>query len=182
MSRKYKFRDARGVYFITFTVVAWVDVFTRNLYRDILISSFEFCTANKGLRIHAYVIMTNHVHMIISCENTHPSDVMRDMKKHTSTQLIKAIAGNPRESRKKWMLAVFNCAGEKKSNNVTYQFWQHDNHPIELFSERVFKQKLAYIHNNPVCAGIVRKAQDYVYSSAGAYAGTPGILEISMLD
>lgn len=120
--------------------------------------------------------------MIISSDNAQPSDVMRDMKRYTSVRLINAIAGNPHESRKEWMLALFKQAGEKNSNNVSNQFWQQNNHPIELLSEPIFNQKLAYIHNNPVCAGIVREAEDYLYSSAGSYAGIPGMLEISMMD
>lgn len=68
MSRKYKFRNPDGIYFVTYSVVRWIDVFTRNIYRNILLDSFIYCQRKKGLKIHAYVIMTNHVHIIISAE------------------------------------------------------------------------------------------------------------------
>lgn len=182
MSRKYKFKNPEGFYFITFTVVGWVDVFTRDIYRDILINSFKFCTLTKGLVIHAYVIMTNHVHMIISSNKIKPEHIMRDMKKFTSVELIKAIRSNPGESRKEWMLDVFSKAGDKNCNNVNYQFWQQNNHPMELFSEAFFEQKLSYIHKNPVKAGFVRRAEDYPYSSAGDYTGKPGPVKVTLVD
>ena len=62
------------------------------------------------------------------------------------------------------------------SNTTDYQFWRHDNHPIELWSNKVIQQKIDYIHNNPVKAGIVFRPEDYKYSSACDYAGIEGLL------
>ncbi len=89
MSRKYKFYNPDGVYFVTFSVVRWIDLFTRNLYRDILLDSFRYCQNEKGLVIHAYVIMSNHVHMIIASNgNNRLENIMRDLKKFTSFKLF----------------------------------------------------------------------------------------------
>jgi putative transposase len=100
MSTKYKFRDPDGCYFVTFAVVDWVDLFTRNVYKDILLESWRYCQLQKGLLIHAYVIMTNHVHMIISKNSdTLLEDIMRDMKKFTFSKLLEAIKKEP-ESRR----------------------------------------------------------------------------------
>ena len=63
MSRKYKFHNPEGVYFVSFAVQSWVDVFTRNVYKDILIENLIYCQNNKGLEIFAWSIMTNHVHL-----------------------------------------------------------------------------------------------------------------------
>lgn len=110
MSNKYKFHNPDGVYFVTHTVVEWVDVFTRNIYKDILIDSWKHCQQHKGLLIHAYVIMTNHVHMIIS-RNSEVllESIMRDMKKFTSSMILEAIKKEP-ESRRNWMLDISHLA------------------------------------------------------------------------
>jgi putative transposase len=165
----YKIRNKQGIYFITFAVVHWVDVFTRKAYCDIVTESIQYCQAQKGLIVHAWCIMSNHLHLIISTAQNNTSDVLRDFKKFTSKQVIKAIENNVQESRREWMLAIFKKAGEGNSRNSNYQFWQQDNHPIELFSEDFAAQKLNYLHNNPVTAGIVYKAEEYVYSSAMDY-------------
>ncbi len=171
MSRKYKFKDDSKLYFVSFATVYWIDVFSRKVYRDILLDSLAFCQQNKGMELYAYCIMTNHVHLIIGSEKTPLSGLMRDLKKFTSTAILKAIAENPEESRKEWMLWMFERAGKKNSNNTKYQFWQQDNHPIQLMTDAMVKQKLAYLHNNPVEAGIVLSAEEYLYSSAKNYCG-----------
>jgi putative transposase len=185
MSRLLKIKDPHGVYFITCTVVDWVDVFTRPEYKQIIIESLRFCQQNKGLYIHAYVIMTNHLHLIVSRKNDAPplSDIVRDFKKFTAQQLLKAIQV-PIESRRDWMLALFKRAGTKNANNQTYQFWIQDNHPVELFSLKFIIQKLNYIHDNPVSAGIVEAPHLYLYSSAEAYLAQHkhALLDIDILD
>ncbi len=170
MSTKYKFRNPDGVYFVTFAVVEWVDVFTRKEYRDILIENLKYCQTNKGLEIFAWCIMSNHVHLIIRAkEGLVLQDILIDFKKFTSKRIFEAIASNPGESRKEWMVEIFREHGRKNSNNTTIQFWRQDNRPIEVFSQDVIAQKLKYLHNNPVEAGIVGKEEDYLYSSARDY-------------
>ena len=101
MSNNYKFDDPDGCYFITYSVVAWVDVFTRNEYKQILLDSWKHCQKAKGLQIHAWVIMTNHIHMIVSRKGEIPlEDIMRDMKKYTASKIITAIMCNEKESRR----------------------------------------------------------------------------------
>ena len=79
------------------------------------------------------------------------------------------------------MIWIFKSRGEKNSNNKSYQFWQQDNHPIELVDSEMFKQKLEYIHNNPVKAEFVEKPENYKYSSAVNYAGEKGVIDIELL-
>ena len=175
MSRKYKFHNPDGVYFITFAVQGWVDVFTRNEYKNILVDNLAWCQKNKGLELFAWCIMTNHVHLIAKAEGEHSlSDILRDFKKFTSKAVLKAIAESQRESRKEWMLKQF----ETEEGN---RFWRADNKPVELWSNSVIAQKLNYIHQNPVEAGLVFRAEDYVYSSAVDYAGGNGLLDIFVL-
>ncbi|MFV0392239.1 MAG: transposase [Paludibacteraceae bacterium] len=101
MSRNYKFKNPEGVYFVSFAVVDWIDVFTRNEYKDSIIESLNFCQKHKGLEIFTWCIMTNHVHLIIRAKENHVlQDIMPDFKKFTSKKIVTAIKANPQESRK----------------------------------------------------------------------------------
>ena len=178
MSRNYKFHNPEGLYFVSFAVVEWLDVFTRNEYKDILLQSLSFCQKEKGMEIIAWCIMTNHVHLVFrSIRNQHPAFLLGDFKRFTSKAIVKAIQENPRESRKEFLLEQFKKAAEKSSNVNEHQFWRHDNKPIELWSNAVIWEKIKYIHNNPVEAGLVYKAHNYVYSSAVDYADKKGLLD-----
>jgi REP element-mobilizing transposase RayT len=178
----YKIRNQEGIYFITFAVVEWIDVFSRKEYRDIVINSLIFCQEKKGLKIYAWVIMTNHVHFIFSVkEGNKLSEVLRDFKKFTSVKILEAIQKNYSESRKEWMLEIFKKEGNKNKRNTVYQFWRQDNHPIELIDNNMIDQRLNYIHNNPVEAGIVENDFQYIYSSAKSYCGEVGLIKIENL-
>jgi putative transposase len=181
MSNKYKFNDNTNLYFVSFAVVYWIDLFIRNEYHGILLDSHKYCQRHKGLDIYAWCIMTSHVHLIIGSETNKLQDIMRDFKAYTSHALRKCIEVNERESRKEWMLWMMKRAGMKNSNNKDWQLWQQDSHPIQLFNAEITKQKLDYLHNNPVVAGFVNKAEEYVYSSAADYYGKCGLLDIRLL-
>jgi len=182
MSIKYKFHDQDKLYFITFSVVCWIDLFTRNEYRQIMLNSWQHCRTNKGLDIYAYCIMTNHIHMIVGTHDHQLEDIVRDMKRHTSQQLRAAIENNLQESRRQWILSLMKQAGRVNGNNTGFQLWQQDNHPIELSTHRILHQKLDYIHDNPVKAGFVEKPEDYLYSSAKNYYDLPALFEVTLVD
>jgi len=181
MSRNYKIQNPEGIYFLSFATVGWIDVFTRPLYKDLFIDSLRYCQQHKGLILHAWCIMSNHVHLIVSAPEKKLSDIIRDLKKFTSKKITEEIALNPEESRKEWMLAIFRNAGNYNRNNEIYQFWQQNNMPIEIYSNEVIKQKLDYVHQNPVVAGFVTEAIYYPYSSAYDYGGGNGLLELALL-
>jgi len=177
MSRNYKFHNPTGLYFVSFAVINWLDVFTRNEYKDIVLETLDFCMKNKGMNIYAWCIMTSHVHLVFSVsEPSKPEIVLGDFKRFTSRKLTDAIQSNPKESRKEWLMEQFRKAGSITSNTSKFQFWQHDNKPIELWSNAVIKQKINYIHNNPVEEGYVILAHEFLYSSAKDYAGEQGLL------
>ena len=181
MSRKYKFHNQEKPYFVSFATVNWIDVFTRRIYKDILIDSINYCIENKGLIVYGWCIMTNHLHLIIGTKNNPMQDILRDLKGFTSKTILKAIEENPQESRKEWMLWMFKRAGLKNSNNKNYQFWQQNNQPIELETNEMFDQKLDYIHKNPVEEGYVEKEEHYIYSSAIDYLGEKGFIEMEIV-
>jgi putative transposase len=180
MSRKYKFRDQTANYFVSFATVNWIDVFTRRLYKDIIVDSLNFCVENKGLIIYGWVIMSNHIHLIIGTSDLALQDIIRDLKKFTSKEIINAINENQQESRREWMLGMFQKAGEANSNNKHIQFWQQHNHPIVLNNADIFEQKLNYIHENPVRYGFVDSVIEYPYSSARDYAGEKGLVKVEL--
>jgi REP element-mobilizing transposase RayT len=163
-------------YFVSYATVGWIDLFTRNEYKDIVLNSLEYCCQTKGLEVYAWCVMTNHVHLIIGTKGNKLQDIMRDHKRHTSETLRAEILRHPSESRREWMMKIFTEAGKANSNNRGFQLWQQDNHPIELNTATVLYQKLDYLHNNPVKAGYVDFAQDWRYSSARDYAGIKGLL------
>ena len=182
MSRNYKFHNPEGLYFVSFAVVNWIDVFTRVDYKNILVESLDYCQRVKGMEIFAWCIMSNHVHLVFrSSLETRPEKTLGDFKRYTSKRLVEAIKENPRESRKEWMLKQFEEAGWKTSNVNHFQFWRHDNKPIELWSNKAIDGKINYIHDNPVKQQIVTRPTDYIYSSARDYSGEIGLLKITLV-
>ena len=181
MSRKYKFHEKNEAYFVSFATVNWIDVFTRDIYLAIMTESLDHCRKNKGMEIYGYCIMPSHVHLIFRSSLGDPSGLMRDLKGFTSRKLLKTIEDNPQESRREWMLWMFERAGKKNSNVKGKQFWQQNNQPIEIWSLKVFEQKLDYIHNNPVESGFVTDPIEWKYSSARNYGNNDQtVLEIDL--
>ena len=181
MSEGYKIRNQDLPHFVTATVVDWVDVFTRKSYRDCVIDFLDYCIKNKRMVVYGYVIMSNHIHMIMQSSQGQLSDLLRDFKKFTAKNILEKIQSEP-ESRREWMLDRFKLATESHSRNKNYQFWQYGNHPEEIYSNKFMWSKLDYIHLNPVQAGIVKKASEYVYSSASNYLLDVGLIKIEKAD
>lgn len=181
MEGGFVIRDQSLPHFITATVVDWVDLFSRKIYRDEIIKSLKYCIENKGMILYGYVIMSNHIHMVVQSKDGKLSDLIRDFKKHTSKTILEKIQTIP-ESRKEWMLERFRLATESHSRNKNFQFWQYGNHPEEIYTNKFMWSKLDYIHLNPVRAGIVEKASHYMYSSASNYVHDSGLITIEKAD
>ena len=158
MKEGYVIRDQTLPHFITATVVDWIDVFTRQTYRDIVIESLDYCIKNKGMILYGYVIMSNHIHLILQSQEGERSALVRDFKKFTAKSILEKIQTSP-ESRREWMLERFQLATKTHSRNKEYQFWQYGNHAEEIYSNEFMWSKLDYIHLNPVRAGLPIKKQ-----------------------
>lgn len=181
MSRAYRIHDQQALYFITMTVVDWIDLFTRDPNRKIIIQGLEYCRQKKGLNVYAYVIMTNHIHLIVSTDKS-LSAIIRDFKRHTTKMLLVSIQHEV-ESRRDWMMMAFANAGKSADRqDVDHQIWQTGSHAVYLESYKFIAQKLVYIHNNPVRAGFVDDPTAWVYSSQRNYMGMKGMFEIDLLD
>jgi REP element-mobilizing transposase RayT len=129
--------------------------------------------------------MSNHIHLVLQTAQNSTytlSEILRDFKKYTANKMLEAILSET-ESRRDWLLHMFEFHAKFNGNNRNFQVWQQDNHPIALYTEKVIWEKVNYIHNNPVRAGIVYRPEDYIYSSALNYKteGKEGILEIDLL-
>ena len=181
MKEGYVIRDQKLPHFITSTVVDWIDVFTRQTYRDIVIECFNYCIKNKGMILYGYIIISTHIHLIVQSEEGKLSDLIRDFKKFIAKNILDKIQNSP-ESRREWMLERFKLAAQKHKRNKEYQFWQYGNHAEEIYSTEFMWSKLHYIHLNPVRAGLVAKASEYIYSSESNYVNDLGLLEIEKVD
>ncbi len=179
MGFKYKIRSDKP-YFLTHTIVDWVDVFTRRELANVIVDSLNYCVEKKGLEVYAWCLMPSHLHMIGRAAEKSESDlsaIIRDFKKFTS-KTVMDVMGEIGESRREWMMKHFHVGLN------AYQLWQEGMHPIELSKRRFTNQKLDYIHNNPVVAGMVRAPWDYMLSSAMDYAfpNRKGLVKICYIE
>ncbi len=180
MTTGYRIKEQGEVYFLTLQIVGWIDLFSRIDYRNIVIDNLKFCQKHKGLILYAYVIMSNHIHLIVQADNENLSDVLRDFKSYTSKCMLLHIEQGT-ESRREWLLMLFKKSAQMHKRNSKYQVFTHDNHAVHLYSDKFIDQKLAYIHDNPVRAGIVKEPEDYIYSSASNYALEPSLIDVEII-
>ncbi|MEQ8477038.1 transposase [Fulvivirga sp.] len=177
---RYKIQDQQACYFITMTVVYWIDVFSRRDYKDIIVESLNYCIANKGLNLYAWIIMSNHIHIVGKVETElGMSGFLRDFKKFTSKKIVELIQEIP-ESRRDWLLDKFSFEARRTGRAENYKLWKDDNHAIDM-STIDMMNKVDYIHDNPVRAGLVHEPDQYVYSSATDYAGGKGMVNVKVV-
>jgi Transposase and inactivated derivatives len=180
MSTGYKISDQDAPYYLTFQIVKWVDIFTRKVYRDIFIDCLKYCQTNKSLEIYAYVIMSNHVHLLVRSGQGKLSDTVREIKSYTARQILLAIE-KEHESRREWMMNLFGFSAKEHKRDSNNQIWTHENHAEIIYSNEFIDQKKKYIHDNPVRAGIVANPEDYLYSSARNYAGLSSVIDVVLV-
>jgi REP element-mobilizing transposase RayT len=176
MRSRYKIYEPGQIYFITSTIVQWIPLFTRKAYIDILLDSLKFCRSNKGLKIFAYVILDNHLHLLVSGENL--SNIIKDFKRHTAREILNLA----QKEKKLWLLNQFKFYRLKHKTDSDYQVWQEGFHPKLITSEEMLQQKIEYIHDNPVRIGLVEKSEDWLYSSARNYFELEAVLDIDFLE
>ena len=147
--------------YYTATIYQWKHLLLQNSYKDIIIDSLKFLVTDKRIVLNGFVIMSNHIHLVWQVLNKFtPSDVQSSFMKYTSQQMKRMLL---KETPDK--LAEFKV----NKYDRDYQFWKREPLSIELFTPEVFHQKLEYIHNNPVKAGLCKYAEEYYYSSAKFY-------------
>ncbi len=163
----YKITNKVGIkHFITLTTLNWLDIFTKPAYFDILVDGLKHCQKNKGLVIYGYVIMINHLHLLLASryKKYALSNIICDYKKYTARRIFSELDNDNRFYIKNHLINY-----RDKKRNMSFQLWQSDNHPIVIESEKFFNQKLDYIHNNPVKKRYVEAPEDWIYSSTRNY-------------
>jgi putative transposase len=160
--KKYKvYPETTPVCFITSTIVEWLDVFREERYFRLILDSLNFCRENKGLLLLGLVIMPNHIHLMVSCRDGGDlAGIVRDFKRHSSTRIAEMLE----QDKNGLWLHVFRKAGEKQGCRI--KVWKDDYRPVSIVSERWFRQKLNYMHANPVRKGFVLNPEDWKHSSA----------------
>lgn len=180
MGFHFRVYDHSRPYFVTLTVVDSLFIFADERHKKIVLDSLRFCQQKKGLEIFAWCLMSNHLHMIIAATGKDKiPDLIRDFKRFTCRQIIRSINEDPYSPYKKWV-DIFHRAALLHPKSDQYKMWLDGYHPVMLYSENFSRQKLNYIHRNPVKAGMVKCPWDYEYSSARYYAELGGLLEVSI--
>lgn len=147
--------------YFTATIYEWKDLLVNTDCKDIIIDCLRFLVTNKRIELNAFVIMSNHFHVIWQpLFGFTPFDIQASFMKYTAQQLKRSI-----EKSNQALLDSFLVNKEDR----TYQIWKRRPLSIELRTDAVFDQKLNYIHYNPVKAGLCINPEDYYYSSAGFY-------------
>ena len=176
---RYKIDNQEEVYFLTLTIVDWIDIFTRKEYKLIIVDSLNYCVENKGLEIFGWVIMSNHMHMMVRAKNGFIlSHILRDFKKYTSKNIASTII-EIGESRREWLLDKFHFEAKRTGRAKNYKIWRDDNHAILMNKAEWIDTRLNYIHQNPVRQLIVHNPEDYIFSSAIDYADGKGLVTIT---
>lgn len=178
MSEKYKISETDKPYFLTTTVIGWIDLFTRKELKLSIVNALKYSQKNKGLVIFGWCLMPSHLHMICQAVRSNSlSDILRDFKTFTSKEIVRFIM-DENESRKEWLIDYFSNACNHLAREQKYKVWQDGNQPKIIYTPSFFWEKLDYIHNNPVEEMIVERPEDYLFSSARDYADLDGLLEI----
>ncbi|WP_229598678.1 transposase [Runella limosa] len=141
-SSKYYIRNPEEVYFLTSTVVDWVDVFTRPIYKDIIVDSLRYCQSHKGLMLYGWVLMSNHLHLLVQAkEGKLLGDIMRDFKRFTANRLLEAVQFE-NESRKEWLMHKFEWNGMQNINLATrsINFGKREIMPKSVFRLRTLNK------------------------------------------
>ncbi|HAX47358.1 MAG TPA: transposase [Ignavibacteria bacterium] len=177
MRSTYKIHNPDGVFFITSTIVDWIQVFKSEKYYEILFESIRYSQLNKDLKLFAYVFLPDHFHLVVSGKDL--SNTFKSIKGFSAKEIIKELN---RESSTN-LLNRFRMLKMGYKTKSEFQVWQESFHPKELLTEEILQQKVDYIHMNPVRKGLVDKPEDWKYSSAGYYAtGVNGLLHLNGLE
>jgi len=169
---RYKIYEPTHPYFITCTVLHWIPIFTRTQSTDILFDSLKFLQKSDNLKITAYVILENHLHMIVSSDDI--SKTMAKFKSYTAKELINLL----QKSNAKTILEQLAFYKKAHKTETTYQVWQEGIQPKLIVDEKMMIDRINYIHNNPIKRGYVEEAKHWRYSSARDYEGISGLIEI----
>lgn len=169
MPNSYRiFNNQNYAYFVTWTLVEWLFLFDKEPHRKIALDSLNYLRIHKHTQLNAFVIMASHIHAILWPEiGINLSNVIRDFKRFTSREISKEAS---RQNATEYLRIFEKARSQNRAQAIsTYQVWQEGSHPEAIFTEKFARQKMDYIHMNPVKAGLVETADQSLYSSARTY-------------
>ena len=169
---RYVITEPDKPHFLTCTVVEWLPVFSRPEVVNILLNSWKYQREHEGLRLYGYVIMENHLHFIAQADQL--DRCLASFKSFTGRSIIRSLQEKQHES----LLTRLRSAKQPHKSDREYQFWQEGSHAELILSDEMMREKLEYLHANPVKRGYVDRAEQWRYSSARNYAGETGMIEI----
>jgi REP element-mobilizing transposase RayT len=171
---RYRIRDRTAPYFLTCTAIEWLPVFAQPANANILLDSLSFLQARGRLTLYGYVILENHCHLLASAPDRNKS--MASFKSFTAGQIIARMKADNSPG-----LRLLSLHKARHKVDREHQLWQEGSHPKEIRDEATMRQKLDYIHLNPVKRGYVDDPAHWRYSSARNYAGMEGVIEVVTL-
>ena len=169
---RYVITEPEKPHFLTCTVVEWLPIFTRPDSVQILLDSWSYLRAHEGLRLHGWVILENHLHFVAQAPRL--DRCLSSFKSFTAARIIELLE----RRRAERLLNRLRRTKRAHKRDREYQLWQEGSHAEMVFSEEVMRQKLEYIHANPVRRGYVDRAEQWRYSSARSYLGEEGLIGI----
>ena len=175
--------NRQACYFITFNTVDWVDIFIRPVYKQVIVHTLNHFIDNKGLSVHAWCLMSNHLHLLAQAKEGHTiGEIEKEYKSFTNAKILEAIDTEP-EARKEWMLARFENFATRLGLLKKFQVWQNCTNPVYIDTRNISTtlEYFQFIHDNPVRDRIVDMAIDYSYSSARDYAGMKGLVNVNKI-
>ena len=156
-------RDTPALY-ITVVAKDRLPVFRLESLKTVICDALNEARTSGGFLIFAYVIMADHLHLLTNQPNT-SAEVLRYLKGISARRTIDYLRQNNFNSS----LAKLQHESWKREHK--YSLWQKEKNVFSIYSEQMFMQKLNYIHQNPVRAGLVERAIDYRWSSARIWEG-----------
>ncbi len=169
---RYRIFEQEYPYFLTSTVVSWLPVFAHAPFVDIVLESWRFLQRERGVRIYGYVILENHLHWIASADDL--DEQVGRFKSYTARRIIDELQQRGFSA----LLEELRYFKLRHKIDQTYQLWQEGNHPQQIQGDEMMRQKLDYVHANPVRRGYVDDPVHWRYSSARNYAGAKGLIEV----
>ncbi|ANE55124.1 REP-associated tyrosine transposase [Methylomonas sp. DH-1] len=169
---RYRVLQNPSPHFMTATINHWLPLFTRPATVNIVLDSWRFLQRDSGFQLHGYVILENHLHLIAAS-----ADLSRDMQRFKAYTAKKIIA-YLQQSGSARVLELLALLKRPHKTESEFQVWEEGNHPQLIETEAVMRQKLDYIHRNPVERGYVDLPEHWRYSSARNYAGLEGLIEV----
>lgn len=184
MNQENKNLEKQDCSYLTFNTVDWVDVFIRPAYKQIITDALNYFIEKKGFTVYSWCLMTNHLHLLAKAKDgSGLAMIEKEFKKMTTNHIMEAFDLEP-ELRRDWIMQRFENFSQSLKKIEKFQLWQSCSNPAFIDFKQVYKlqERVLYIHENPVRDKIVANPEEYLFSSAGDYAGKKGMVKVSVIN